>query len=75
MKQLPDRPLYLAALAIGLASMVVGAVTLMSDLQEQGVPGGGSVITLLLGVVILAMALTGPSGEDEDRPTRGGNDG
>lgn len=68
MKGLPDRPLYVAALAIGLVSMVVGAVTLMSDLREQGIPGGGSVITLLVGVTILAMAITGPS-QERDRRT------
>lgn len=70
---LPDRPLYLAAVAIGLVTMIVGAVTLMSDLSEQGIPGGGSSLTLLVGVVILAMALTGPSDQD-DGPAPGGRE-
>ncbi len=75
MSKLPDRPLYLAALAIGLITMVVGAVTLMSDLGEHGVPGGGSSLTLLVGVVILAMALTGPSdGADGPAPGAGGEE-
>lgn len=74
MKGITDRPLYLAALAVGLVSMVVGAITVMTDLREQGIPGGGSVITLLVGVTILAMALTGPSEDREDRTPETGDE-
>lgn len=74
MKGIPERPLYLAGLVIGMLSLVVGAITIMSDLRQEGIPGGGSVITLLVGVTILAMALTGPSEEDDRRTPSGGEE-
>lgn len=74
MKGIPERPLYLAALVIGMLSLVVGAITIMSDLRQAGIPGGGSVITLLVGVTILAMALTGPSEEGNRRTPNAGEE-
>lgn len=74
MKRIIESPLYLAALVIGGLATVVGAVTVMTGLQgQEGVPEGGSVITLLVGVTILALALTGPSEptSDADGPLPG----
>lgn len=69
-----DRPLYLAAFVIGGLSTLVGAVTIVTDVRSTGTPEGGSILTLLLGVAILAIALTGPSRADPEGSTGTGDE-
>lgn len=73
MIKMSGRSLYVAAYAIGGLSTLVGAVTLVSDLQAAGIPSGGSVITLLVGVTILALAVTGPSTDADSDGTAPGD--
>lgn len=69
MSRTTDRPLYLAAFVIGGLSTLVGAATIVTDVQSTGAPEGGSILTLLIGVAILAIAVTGPSRPDPDGRT------